>query len=152
MVWLDLLSHTIVRPNRDSSSSMWIQKRRGEFRNRRRSIASLMVASIFYLTFLIHVNQIYIKYFKERGTYHKTDKILKKKTLEKIWKKNRHYKLRNITAGVWTCNHLHDARKIAPWTFEHARSRHGLLSTQDRAMDFWAIWIYCLKNGKGTGQ
>ena len=65
---------------------MWIQKRRGEVRNGRRSIASLMVASIFYLTFLIHVNQNYIKYFKEQGMCHKTDKILKKnfgKNMEK---------------------------------------------------------------------
>ena len=78
---------------------MWIQKRRGEFRNGRRSIASLMVASIFYLTILMHVNQIYIKYFKERGMCHKTDKILKK-NFGKNMEKNRHYKLINVTAGV----------------------------------------------------
>ena len=37
----------------------------------------------------MHVNQIYIKYFKDRGMWCKTDKILKrtlKKTLKKSFK------------------------------------------------------------------
>ena len=54
-----------------------------------------MVGSIFYLTnpnltlTLTLVNQIYIRYFKERGMCYKTDKILKK-TLKKkqLLKKN----------------------------------------------------------------
>ena len=61
---------------------------RSAFRNRRRSVAFLIVGSIFYLTNpdpnpnLTHVNQIYIKYFIERGMCYKTDKVLKK-----TWKK-----------------------------------------------------------------
>ena len=66
------------------------------FRNRRRSVAYLMVgiASFIWLTLtltltLTHVNQIYIRYFKERGMCYKTNNILKKtlKNLKQLLKK-----------------------------------------------------------------
>ena len=53
---------------------------------------------------------------------YKTDKksfTLKKTTFEKkILKKTKSTLQRNVTAGIRACNHLHDARKIAPYTFE----------------------------------
>ena len=53
---------------------------------------------------------------------YKTDKIwkktLKKQILKKNIKKIESTLQRNVIAGIQTCNHLHDARKIAPPTFE----------------------------------
>ena len=47
-------------------------------------------------------------------------KTLKKKTTfkKKILKKIKSTLQKNVTAGIRTCDHLHDARKIAPQTFE----------------------------------
>ena len=85
----------------------------------------------------MHVDQIYIKYFKERGMCYKTNpgKILKKNSLrkgnfgKKYWKKyNWHYK------------------EISQLGFEPATT---WIMQQDRATDVWATKLAefcCLKN------
>ena len=83
--------------------------RRCAFRNRRRSVACFI-----WLTLNTHVNQIYIRHFKERGMCYKTDKILKKTLKKNFWKKIKSTLQRNVIAWIRTCNHLHEAPKIAP--------------------------------------
>ena len=103
------------------------------FRNRRRLVASFVRLTLTITPTLpptlpltptltptlTHVNQIYIRYFKERGMCYKTDKILKKTLKKTTFEKNIEKKIKstlqtNVTAGIRACNHLHDARKIAP--------------------------------------
>lgn len=53
-----------------------IKRRRRKFGIRKHALASLVVDSIFHLTFRTHMNRIYCKYFTERGIYWKYFKEL----------------------------------------------------------------------------